>query len=303
MAHRRGLFFMIFLMVYFVVVNDLLAIFFSNFTFASSLWFLIFRQIAALLLPLAIWLAFFRENVNQHLPHIRLGTTNTIYIVGLSLLIFPVMAFISMVTSFFIPNVVSEFMLSRMEEPLWLLLLVVAVTPAICEEVVFRGYIQSAFKKIPFVTMALLNGLFFAIIHFGWSQFFYAFAAGIFFAYIVYATRSIRAAVISHFIINAINISLIWLTVNLSENFAAGLEQVEAMDSGDWQLIFTYVFIVVWAIGSAIGAGFLLYFFGKHNSERFASEEISEEPKIKLTLFDGVLILAIVLLYVIIVSG
>jgi hypothetical protein len=301
MEHRRGLFFMLFLMVNFLAVNIGIGIVLrNNFELTASPWFAIFYSVMIMLFPLGIWLAFFKENINMHLPHIRLGTTNTIYIVGLSLAMLPVMWLISAVTTIFIPNAVSEYLLERMHYPLWLMLLSGAVTPAICEEVVFRGYIQSSFKEKPFITMALLNGLFFAVIHFHWSQFLYAFAAGIIFAYMVHITRSIRSAVIAHFILNAANISITWLSVNMSEDFAAELEKVEAMDSYDLQMMITRVVIIVMGLGASVYMGVILYFFRKHNLKRFAAQDTLVQKS--LSPLDGVLILAIVSLYVIVVN-
>lgn len=355
MAHRRGLLFMLFLVLYFVAYQILFTVLFTpggvldfvGEVLFASLWFQMFFQLTVLLLPLAIWLMVSREKVNKYLPHMSLGKTNILYIIGLSIFFQPAINAISGLTTLIFPNEVGEFMLGSIDYPWFVLILIMAVTPAICEEVVFRGYIQSTFKDKPFWAMALINGLFFAIIHFNAHQFFFAFVAGIFWAYMVYATRSIRAAVISHFIMNASQVSLVWVSVRmmgwlerlgeglegfieqygegiylLGTDFDAAFEAVSEMDLADPQMrtaltIFIVIFSIV-VIFSSIITFFLLRGFSKHNKKRMAeydakiaaeTEEPAEllEPEIppgekrKNLIIDGVIILAIVAVYVLLV--
>jgi len=115
----------------------------------------------------------------------------------------PAMMLISSISSLFFTNHVTEMMYGALEQPIWLILLAMAVTPAIVEELVFRGYLQAQHSNFPIKQAALLNGLFFGIIHLNPQQFSYAFVLGIIFAYMVYYTRSIWAGILPHFIFNA----------------------------------------------------------------------------------------------------
>jgi membrane protease YdiL (CAAX protease family) len=349
MAHRRGLLFMLFLMLctilFTLVMGVLIAVFQDSLDDAGvsvsavlrSPWFIIFYQVSIFLVPLGIWLAFFREKVNMHLPHMRLGTTNIIYIIGLSIMLQPAMMVISGLTTFFFPNEVSGMVMGMFDYPYWLLILAIAVTPAICEEVVFRGYIQSAYKNKPLVTMLLINGLLFGIIHFNPQQFPYAFAMGIIFAYMVYATKSIRAGVISHFIMNASQVTLMWgmtflaqFAEEMGEEMGIYTDTAAELDFSSPEVIIAFVFLGIIAAGATTAAGILLYYFTKHNKKRVAdyeaklekeaeeaeeSEEISveilsetvaeisvtpENKRLNLSI-DTALILVIVALYVIFV--
>jgi len=335
MEHRRGILFMLFLMISTVAFLFLIPMFPAP--FLSSLWFVIFQQIIRFLVPLALWLAFFKEKVNQHLPHMRLGTINIIYIIGLSLLLQPAMNVISGLTTIFFPNDMSEFVLEQMNQPYLLLILAIAVTPAICEEVIFRGYIQSTYKNKPLITMMLINGLFFGIMHLNPHQFLYAFIMGIIFAYMVHATRSIRAGIISHFIINASQITLPWvllrfagLVEDASEEFGIvnNIEPVDSIADFDFsqpEVIITFVILGIMAIGATVCAVILFREFAKHNQKRIMEYEMkikkeveektdvyneetpeiispqSPEKKLKNLLIDISLILVIVALYVILV--
>ncbi|MCL1882352.1 MAG: CPBP family intramembrane metalloprotease [Defluviitaleaceae bacterium] len=338
MAHRRGIFFMLFWMIYsfaYLIIFELL--FFpgqllyilgvQRSALVSSLWFQIFYQITIFLLPLTIWLAFFKEKINTHLPHMKLGKTNIIYIIGLSIFVQPAMMVVSGITNIFFPNEIGEFLMGSMNQPFWLLILAIAVTPAICEEVVFRGYVQSTYKNKPLITMLLINGLFFGIMHMNGHQFFFAFLAGVLFAYMVHATRSIRAGIIAHFIMNASQVSLMWFSFQLlrwTKSQGKQLEQatavtVNGVSEANYEMVGTIIAFAtlgIIAIGATVCAVYLFYQFVKHNKKRVAeyeatlesvdtTEEIIIEPEVKRKnlIIDSSLILAIVTLYVFFVFG
>ena len=243
MTSRRGSAFMLFLIIYFItfflvislivfpLLNHLL--YDHGFVTAeviSSPWFLIFQQIMTLLVPLGIWLLIHKEKLSVHLPNMKLGSVNILIIVFLSIFIQPAMMLISGISGLFFPNEIAGLVGGMAVHPYWLLLLAVAVTPAICEEIVFRGYLQSAYSDRPFKKAALLNGLFFAIIHLNAQQFLYAFAMGVIFAYVVHYTRSIRAGILSHFIINGSQVSLMRLASWL-EGFALEIGELAGVDT------------------------------------------------------------------------
>lgn len=80
---------------------------------------------------------------------------------------------------------------------------VVAITPAICEEVMFRGFIQKSFelKYKPFLG-ALITAIFFGIYHFNPYAFFPLVLLGFYLGYAAYKSDSILVPVVLHFINN-----------------------------------------------------------------------------------------------------
>jgi len=172
-------------------------------TIFASPWFIIGVQLLIFILPLFVWLVMKEEKFSSNIPAHKLGAKNIILIVAISLLIQPAMMTLSGISSLFFTNYVSEMIYSSLEQPLWLILLASAVTPAICEELVFRGYLQTQQRDRRLKQAAILNGLFFAIIHLNLQQFLYAFVMGIIFVYMVHYTRSIWAGILSHFVVNA----------------------------------------------------------------------------------------------------
>lgn len=80
---------------------------------------------------------------------------------------------------------------------------VVAITPAVCEEVMFRGYIQKSFelKYKPFLG-ALITAIFFGLYHFNPYAFLPLTLLGLYLGYSAYKSNSILVPVVLHFINN-----------------------------------------------------------------------------------------------------
>ncbi|CZE47219.1 type II CAAX endopeptidase family protein [Campylobacter geochelonis] len=101
-------------------------------------------------------------------------------------------------------------------EPFWIGVLNIALMPAICEEILFRGAILSYQKQVMKSTLAIvaLNGFLFALFHLNIEQFFYTFFMGAVFAYMSLVSRSIYPAMITHFLSNLLT------TFEMPESFS-----------------------------------------------------------------------------------
>ena len=93
----------------------------------------------------------------------------------------------------------------------WVTLFVAAITPAICEELLFRGFIQSGFKhRYRPVTGIILVSLVFGAYHTSFVRFIPTAMLGGCFAVILYYTDSIFLTMIMHFINNALAVFLMY---------------------------------------------------------------------------------------------
>ena len=86
-----------------------------------------------------------------------------------------------------------------------LVFITIALTPAICEELVFRGFLQSSLNlnfspKLAFILTGILFGLF----HFNPLNAIPLVIIGIYFSYLVYLTDSIVASMIAHLTNNTV---------------------------------------------------------------------------------------------------
>lgn len=84
-----------------------------------------------------------------------------------------------------------------------IIVIVIAVTPAICEEFLFRGLVFKNFEKvIPAAKAIFFTGLLFALFHFHPFNLIPLTVLGVFLTFIVYHSGSIYTAVFCHFVNN-----------------------------------------------------------------------------------------------------
>lgn len=93
-----------------------------------------------------------------------------------------------------------------------LIIFVIAVTPALCEEVLFRGFVQTSFELStkPFTAM-FLTALFFGLYHFNPYGLIPLIILGIYLSYSVYITDSIIVPMVLHFVNNFLSIILFFI--------------------------------------------------------------------------------------------
>lgn len=85
----------------------------------------------------------------------------------------------------------------------WALLFIIAVTPAICEEVLFRGAILSSLRRrVPAWAAVLLVGVLFGLFHLSVHRLLLTTLSGILITWFVYRSRSLAHGVLAHLIVN-----------------------------------------------------------------------------------------------------
>ena len=103
------------------------------------------------------------------------------------------------------PSEAGQLMQSIGSQPLWLLLIVIALTPAICEELAFRGFILSGLARGGRLGIAIIiSSMMFGIFHVIPQQAFNAALVGLIIGLIAVESRSIFPAMLFHFTSNAI---------------------------------------------------------------------------------------------------
>ncbi len=116
-------------------------------------------------------------------------------------------------------------------------LLVVAVLPAIFEEIVFRGILLRGLKGFPAWAAAMICGAIFSLFHRNPTQTIYQFLCGASFALIVLRCGSILPTVISHFLNNAFIIC--------AEKFAWQTDMLPVMILSAVCLVGTLAYLIV----------------------------------------------------------
>lgn len=158
-----------------------------------------------------------------------IGMPTILWTMLLSLLLLPVMALLNLLTQFLVPNAAAAMLGASTSLPLWVSLLYFAVLPPVVEEFIFRGVLFQYFRPCGLWKTALLTGLMFGLAHLNLNQFLYAFAIGIFWTMLDEATGSVFSSMISHGIVNGLNVILMYIAVgNLPENLVGEVNQVRA---------------------------------------------------------------------------
>lgn len=131
----------------------------------------------------------------------------------LVLAIQPVIWFLSWLNSFIpVPEAFGDLQNSQMEmieaylrgdHLILLTLFHVALVPAVCEEMLYRGYVMRAFEKSWNIWPAIvISGLLFGLYHIQLSNLLPLAALGMLFAYVTWVSESIYPAIVAHLVNN-----------------------------------------------------------------------------------------------------
>lgn len=142
------------------------------------------------------------------------NTTTLIGIVVVLILVAqPAIWFLGWLNSFIpVPQSMQELQMEQMEMIenylrgdgfVWIALFNIALVPAICEEVLFRGYVMRSFEKSWGITAAIIvSGILFGMYHLQLANLFPLAAIGILLAFITWVTESIIPAMVAHLVNN-----------------------------------------------------------------------------------------------------
>ena len=205
-----------------------------------------------LLVPALLYVLVLRPKTVDGVSMSVVSPITTILTVVLTFLIMPLVMFINSITSLFTENSVDTVLNYIVNNnPLWLNLVIIALLPAVVEEFIFRGLIFNGYKRRnPFMAI-LLSAALFGLIHMNINQFSYAFAIGVIFGFMAYATGSLLPSILSHFIINGTSVVISHLSADKVTEPVATEVKLAAMD-----YVYAYAALAVVA-----AVGLLLAYF------------------------------------------
>ncbi len=100
------------------------------------------------------------------------------------------------------------FLLREETVPLWMIWLLFAATPGLCEEILFRGFIQSGLRGLGKWPALLVTALLFGLAHSSIYRLLPTMALGLVIGYTVWKTRSIVCGMIIHALSNGVALTL-----------------------------------------------------------------------------------------------
>ena len=111
-----------------------------------------------------------------------------------------------------------------------LVIITISIVPAICEEVMFRGYIQRSFEfKLKPYLAAILTALFFALYHFNPYGLIPLAIIGFYLGFAAYSTQSLFVPIVLHFLNNFFAVMFYFL-VGDDELFKSNVSDVDSLN-------------------------------------------------------------------------
>jgi len=161
--------------------------------------------------PLAETFSLRRPNLRSVVGAVLIGCSASVAVAGLTMRLLPA-------PESLVEGLREVLMLGKEPAPLWTVWLVLAITPALCEETLFRGLILSGLRRFgPWVAIGI-SALLFGLAHASIYRLLPTFVLGLVLGYVAWRSGSIYCSMIIH----ALNNGLI-ATLARDDSFAARL--------------------------------------------------------------------------------
>ena len=199
----------------------------SNYT--SSL---VFSQLIYVL-PVLVYLFFVKRSAEPcRFKKIRIS--DILLCLLMYICIYPVLLLLNTISLLYSVNSISNVIMNISTEiPFVVGILVVALMPAFCEELTYRGVFYNTYRKVNPLGAIFLSGALFGLLHGNLNQITYAVVLGCFFALVVEATDSIFSSMFVHGLVNSFSTMLIYLLPKALEYLKSLFEEAKA--AGDTQ--------------------------------------------------------------------
>lgn len=208
-------------------------------------------QIAFFLMPAFLYLIIKRKNLRYVLRLNKLSLGNTLLVIAITIFAVPTISAINYMI-YAIVNALGR----PLPNPLPVIdnmyslvigIVIIAIAPAICEEVMARGVIMRGYERFGNKTAWAISAILFSIMHRNIQSVVPIFLIGLLLAYIVYRTNSIWAGVVAHFINNAVAIALLYVARKMQQILGMSEEQIDQAATLE-----TDIFTIIIVIGAFI---------------------------------------------------
>jgi|GEM_PF-1388379 len=224
---------------------------------------ILITQYLIIALPPIVYLKWKNINIRKALRIRKLSLRDGVYVVLITLLIYPiavllntlVMLFLSLFGSLNIPQVPTP----TDPRQYILYLFIIAISAGICEEIFFRGFLLRSFEGVSYKFAILFTAILFGIFHFNIYNLGATVLFGVVFGYLVLVTDSIWAGIIGHIFNNAFAVSLGFAVNRINEIGQEWIEDLDGLaESGGIEIINTteIVFAVLIFGFISLGTGF-----------------------------------------------
>lgn len=209
---RRGNLFSLFFVLHFILAS-FLVMYIANslFHITEEIHQIALSQLLLVLFPILYYFLIVKTPIKDTLRINKTKFVNFIFAALLAFFIMPIVMLINLISQFFVKQALTDTLANISDYNYFYVILVIAVFPALFEELIARGIILSHFRHRSYLVASLMSGFFFGMMHLNINQFLYAFVLGFIFSIVVHLTGSIFCSMLMHFIINGVNVSLAYI--------------------------------------------------------------------------------------------
>lgn len=219
-----------------------------------------------------------KETLWKRLHFNNVKPSTFLYALIFTWLSMPLTTLINAISMLFVDNTVVSLSGVMLEIPFPIMLFLMAVTPAFCEEVVFRGVVYGGYRKDGKKFWAvILSGFMFGIMHMNLNQALYAFAIGILLALLFEATDSILTTMLFHFVYNAQSCCLMYLMEAMMPGFYSDVANMTTSQEELYMMISVY--LVLTAIFTPLAICMLYKIAKNENRVAQLKETLSDRRK------------------------
>lgn len=225
------------LYVTFIIVANVLGLLLYNVPMSYALNSIV-SQCVCFAPPIVLYFVVTKKSPKEVLRLKKLDLFNVLLLIGLGIFFIPILNLLAAFSAMFFPNVVSESMSTVADSHILVAIFAIGCVPALFEELIFRGILQSGYRSMGPLKAALCSALLFALLHMNPQQAFYAFFIAVVFSFLVERTDSIYSSIIPHFVINTINVASLYIPYDEAELAAdAVLSNTEIMAGAVYLLL------------------------------------------------------------------
>lgn len=228
---------------------------------------LVLQEVILLIIPVIIFFIITKLPIKETLKINRINPLQIVIIIGIAIFVQPLAQIIGILSQFLSRDYVGSTMANIYAFPMITKLGIIALTPAICEELVFRGVVFSGYKNVNIIKASIMTGLFFGIFHLNLEQFFYAFAMGVLLTYLVYITNSIFASITLHFVFNGLQVVMQYMaSAIVAKSGTKAISSISSLPSKEVISVIVMELIIVFIFTPF--AGFLIWQLKKVSEKR-----------------------------------
>jgi membrane protease YdiL (CAAX protease family) len=197
-------------------------------------------------LPTIVWICLSQKGdrkrvLTEEFRFRKISLSTALLVMVTMLFLSPLLTFVNLLSQMFSNYVAGEEIVGQIsDQPFWVAILVIALLPAVCEELVYRGMLYGGYRRRSVWMGALLSGLVFGMMHGNLNQMMYALLMGFVFALVDEITESVVSSMIMHFLVNGTSVALVYLMNyaknsggEIAEMLAKSEEQAESLGWAD----------------------------------------------------------------------